>query len=286
MLGNLFGGLLGGAFDFGAAAMNNAEADKQAKEDYARQKEFVQNSIQWRVQDAKSAGIHPLAALGGSGVSYSPSGSTGGGFGDALGRTGQALSRAVSNSFLTPEQKLNRKSAQLDIDLKEEALKQERAKTANMQKNLNKVGQNPEPMQATVTPRTTAPLAIKKGKEFTGNKAVNKEKPSMQLLRYGNGFRIVPGEELSDAADAMIGASFQTTMDKHQNPQFWYDSVKKQLPPVPKGKKYVMKRDLTGWNVYVVDKNEDVGQGMFSHDPNYKPNKYGGFKWLDLRKRK
>lgn len=43
MLGGLFGGLLGGAFDFGAAAMNNAEADKQAKEDYERQKEFTQN---------------------------------------------------------------------------------------------------------------------------------------------------------------------------------------------------------------------------------------------------
>lgn len=36
------------------------------------QREFAQNSIQWKVQDAIKAGIHPLAALGASGYSASP----------------------------------------------------------------------------------------------------------------------------------------------------------------------------------------------------------------------
>lgn len=36
------------------------------------QKEFAQNSIQWRVDDAKKAGIHPLYALGAQGASYTP----------------------------------------------------------------------------------------------------------------------------------------------------------------------------------------------------------------------
>lgn len=38
----------------------------------ALQKEFAQNSIKWRVEDAKRAGVHPMAALGISPASFSP----------------------------------------------------------------------------------------------------------------------------------------------------------------------------------------------------------------------
>jgi len=37
------------------------------------QKDFAQHGIRWRVEDAKAAGIHPLAAVGAAGASYSPS---------------------------------------------------------------------------------------------------------------------------------------------------------------------------------------------------------------------
>lgn len=65
------------------------------------QREFAQQGIQWRVADAKAAGIHPLYALGGSGASYSPSAiSVGTGQGSDLGRDlgnmGAGLGRAVA----------------------------------------------------------------------------------------------------------------------------------------------------------------------------------------------
>lgn len=85
------------------------------------QKEFARSGIQWRVQDALAAGIHPLAALGGSGAGYSPSpiaiggGSQSGGgsttmpvpnlppvsgasLGPALGAMGQDIGRALMAS--------------------------------------------------------------------------------------------------------------------------------------------------------------------------------------------
>lgn len=43
------------------------------RENIDLQKEFAQMGIRWRVDDAKAAGIHPLAAVGASGASYSPS---------------------------------------------------------------------------------------------------------------------------------------------------------------------------------------------------------------------
>lgn len=48
------------------------QAQVQDSINYERQKEFAQNAIQWRVADARKAGLHPLYALQGGGASYSP----------------------------------------------------------------------------------------------------------------------------------------------------------------------------------------------------------------------
>lgn len=89
---SLFGGNSGGGSWQQLAIM---------REQAQLQREFAQNGIQWRVADAKAAGIHPLYALGGSGASYSPSAvsvGTGGGadLGRDLANMGQGLGRAVA----------------------------------------------------------------------------------------------------------------------------------------------------------------------------------------------
>lgn len=73
---NAVGAGISGAFGVGQSFMNQSSADKDralAAQQYDHQKEFAQNSIQWRVNDAKKAGIHPLYALGSQGISYAPS---------------------------------------------------------------------------------------------------------------------------------------------------------------------------------------------------------------------
>lgn len=52
----------------------NAEqsALKSWQRNYDAQKEFAQNSIQWRVQDAKQAGVNPYAVIGGQTTGYTP----------------------------------------------------------------------------------------------------------------------------------------------------------------------------------------------------------------------
>lgn len=85
-LGAIGGSLLGGYFagPIGASAgaavggslFGGTDTGPSALEQFAwnanLQKEFAQNSIQWKVQDAMKAGLHPLAALGASGYSASP----------------------------------------------------------------------------------------------------------------------------------------------------------------------------------------------------------------------
>lgn len=52
----------------------NIAAQKEANEaNLAAQREFAQKGIQWKAQDAAAAGLHPLAVIGGTGTSFSPS---------------------------------------------------------------------------------------------------------------------------------------------------------------------------------------------------------------------
>lgn len=71
--GSLAGGLLG--LHGQRESVANAAAINRAN--YEAQKEFAQNSIRWRVADAKAAGLHPLAALGAQSSGYTPSATIG-----------------------------------------------------------------------------------------------------------------------------------------------------------------------------------------------------------------
>lgn len=80
---SLVGGLLGN---------RNNRSNAQRQE--AIQREFAQNGLQWKVEDAKKAGLHPLAALGASGASYTPV-QVGDALGPALSNAGQDISRGM-----------------------------------------------------------------------------------------------------------------------------------------------------------------------------------------------
>lgn len=102
--GSIAGGLLSGG---GGGHSAQWYIDRQRENDtinYNRQKEFAQHGIRWKVDDAKAAGLHPLAALGSSSSFYTPSGGlsfgngtdfTGGKDYSWLADTGQAIGRAI-----------------------------------------------------------------------------------------------------------------------------------------------------------------------------------------------
>lgn len=93
------GNLIGGFLNRGAADKANEAAIDNALRQADLQREFAKNSIRWRVEDAKAAGIHPLAALGNPGISYSPI-SVGTAADTSMGtmasNMGQDISRAIN----------------------------------------------------------------------------------------------------------------------------------------------------------------------------------------------
>lgn len=75
MIGNLISAgasLLGGLMGKSNADSARDAATQHSLRQEALQREFAQNGIQWKVEDAKKAGIHPIYALGGSTASYAP----------------------------------------------------------------------------------------------------------------------------------------------------------------------------------------------------------------------
>lgn len=90
-------GVIGKAMDMFSASKNRDMAMKQAQANQQLQLDFAKSGVQWRVEDAKAAGIHPLAALGMQGPSFSPVA-----LGDAatpstnFAGMGQDISRAIT----------------------------------------------------------------------------------------------------------------------------------------------------------------------------------------------
>lgn len=91
--------LLGGA---AASLIGAGIAENQADQNIALQREFAQKGIQWKVADAKKAGVHPLYALGAQTHSFSPV--SVGDVAGALSDAGQHLGRAI-DAGLTQEQR-------------------------------------------------------------------------------------------------------------------------------------------------------------------------------------
>jgi len=84
--GNIIGGLMG---------FRDKDKDRQ------KQKEFAQNAIQWKVSDARKAGVHPLYALGAQTNAFAPVSVGGTDLGAGIAAAGQDVSRAVAANSST-----------------------------------------------------------------------------------------------------------------------------------------------------------------------------------------
>lgn len=125
------GGLIGGELDRKADRQQESRERQQQdlvnQRNYDMQKEFAQMGIRWRAEDAREAGIHPLAAIGANITGASPSFQMNSSppprtnYRETFGEMGQNISRAI-NTTLSPEEKaakmLQLESLQLDNQYK------------------------------------------------------------------------------------------------------------------------------------------------------------------------
>lgn len=101
----MFGGIAAGIGSVAGGLIGAHNARNMWQRNYNAQKEFAQNGIRWKVEDAKRAGIHPLYALGASTRSFSPVQGYSGDYGisDAFSEFGQGISRAAEAKMTREE---------------------------------------------------------------------------------------------------------------------------------------------------------------------------------------
>jgi len=88
--------MLGEIISAGANLIGGIMGNNQAKAQTRLQKQFAQEGIQWKVEDAKKAGVSPLFALGAPTHSYSPVNV--GALPNSIAAAGQDIGRAVAST--------------------------------------------------------------------------------------------------------------------------------------------------------------------------------------------
>lgn len=101
---------IGKALDLISGAKASNKAGDAARADRQLQMDTLHNQIQWRVEDAKKAGINPLYALGASPYSVSPVGS-GGYVGTDFAGLGQDISGAFARGQSNEDRVIAAKNA-------------------------------------------------------------------------------------------------------------------------------------------------------------------------------
>lgn len=113
----------GNVFNAGATILGGLMGDnssaRQNAQNIAYQKEFAQKGVQWKVEDAKKAGLHPLYALGANTTSFSPVPVTGSATGDAIARGAANVVKNMSQA------KMNK----LQTDLVEAQIQESRSRS-------------------------------------------------------------------------------------------------------------------------------------------------------------
>lgn len=226
-VGSIAGGILGANSAQNVAGMN-----------YEAQKEFAQNGIRWKVEDAKRAGIHPLYALGASTQGYSPSGGYTGDYGisDAAAHLGQGYERAQQAKMTKEERdKQDVRDAIQDMAALEDLNQKRRLNDAQIRLANSEIFRN-FALSTNALRKTSLPPAMPGGlggviagqgnSYATGqttpeiSSVVTSEKgtpsvqagspPDVRFYRTLSGGRApLPTEDAGDAMDAALGAGLQ-----------------------------------------------------------------------------
>ena len=194
------GASIGSSILGGMAAKDAAEAQAaQNAQNIALQKEFAQQGIRWKVEDAKAAGIHPLYALGANTIGFSPV-STGDTYSPARGMAemGQDVSRAIQAT------RTNSERTQVAAD----ALRLQNMELQNqlLQAQIAKMNQ---PGTPPARPDGTAPSGVVKVEPSKVETSLPGQpyqaaasNPSIEVIQTKNGPMVVPSRSASEMMES------------------------------------------------------------------------------------
>lgn len=149
-IGNIVSAFIGAD----AAESQRAAENDRFIQNLAAQREFAQHGIQWKVADARAAGIHPMFALGASTTSYAPQAL--GDIGTDMRKSmGQDIARAASAIGSTDQKETDQQKAMGALQLERAGLENELLKS-----QITRVRQDTVKSQPSVVPTPGGGVAL------------------------------------------------------------------------------------------------------------------------------
>ena len=236
-LGSAIGSAIGAVGSIAGGILGANSAQNVAGLNYEAQKEFAQNGIRWKVEDAKRAGIHPLYALGASTQGYSPSGGYTGDYGiaDAAAHLGQGFERAQQAKMTKEErEKQDVRDAIQDMAALEDLNQKRRMNDAQIRLANSEIFRN-FALSTNALRRSGLPPALPgghggviagQGESYATGQTTPEisevvtsasglpsvqagSPPDARFYRTATGRAPLPTEESGDAMDAAFGAGIQ-----------------------------------------------------------------------------
>lgn len=239
--GGLAGGLMGKSAADDAREANAAQAAANVQ----MQREFAQNGIRWKVEDAKAAGIHPLYALGANTASFNPvslPAAPDNSMASAMSDIGQNIGRAVGATRTGAEKmaaNLNLQQAQANLDgqLIDNQIKQAQLAKINAGPNFPS-GNEDNFMPGQGDSGTTGRLVKVLPKERTASQPGRSAQeagwvPDVGYSRTDTGLTPVVPNSLSESLEDDIIGKFQWRVRNQLMPNFGKGTppANSQLPP-------------------------------------------------------
>lgn len=128
-----------------------------ANQNIAMQREFAQNGIRWRVQDAIQAGLHPLIGAGSQPTNFSPV-SVGGDMGGGMSAAGQDIGRAVKAGMTALEREDEDVEKARKLQLEKGSLENDLLRTELRSKSRREASQLGPPMPGSISSSGRVPL--------------------------------------------------------------------------------------------------------------------------------
>lgn len=239
MIGNL---ISAAASMFGGMKAQKSQ-EKMAEQNIALQKQFAQEGIQWKVADAKAAGIHPLYALGAQTHSFSPV-SVGDSLSASFANAGQDIGRAI-NAVSNGSQRVDAitRAAQ-GLALEKAGLENELLRSQIRRNNSAGTpppspagaawampGQGATQLPGTVV--TDGPLArtgVDAGAPYREGGAI----PEVGWLRTpGGGYAPVPSKDAKDRIEDILPASWMWAIRNYVKPNLGLEAGSPGAPLPP-----------------------------------------------------
>lgn len=230
---DFLGNLVSGGLNYLTGRRAQDLEQQRNAENIALQKQFAQQGIQWKVADARAAGVHPMFALGANTVSFAPQ-SLGDVGTEAMSRAGQDIGRAISSTQSLSTREKNYTAAAQALALEKGGLENELLKSQILREKRALMPGGPAAAVSQLVPGQASSVVVPKSDKF-------EDRPRLAV----GGRELVTDPGTSNAED--FEKRYGEMSDWFYGPQVWMRDHNSRMRSDQFARELLGRKDIPLW---------------------------------------